>query len=94
MLGGVRGGGKRTDCPPAARHRMAYEFAEFARIVAEKDRAAEAEARTRTLAVMELLDRLHAADVQECLLIFNRIAQELWKTFPLHPQKPTKMNGM
>lgn len=65
VLGGVRGGGKRTDCPPADRHRMAYEFAEFARIVTEKDRAAEAEARTRTLAVMELLDKLHAADAQE-----------------------------
>ena len=64
VLGGIRGGGTRTDAPRATRHRMAYEFAEFARIVAEKDRAAEAEARTRTLAVMELLDKLHARDAQ------------------------------
>ena len=64
VLGGIRGGGTRTDAPRAARHRMAYEFAEFARIVAEKDRAAEAEARTRTLAVMELLDKLHARGAQ------------------------------
>lgn len=65
VLGGVRGNGTRTDSPRAERHRMAYEFAEFARIVAEKDTAAEAEARTRTLAVMELLDRLHAAEGQK-----------------------------
>lgn len=64
VLGGIRGGGTRTDAPRATRHRMAYEFAEFARIVAEKDRAAEAEARTRTLAVMELLDKLHARGAQ------------------------------
>ena len=64
VLGGIRGGGTRTDAPRAARHRMAYEFAEFARIVAEKDRATEAEARTRTLAVMELLDKLHARGAQ------------------------------
>ncbi|MGN0984138.1 MAG: hypothetical protein ACI4OI_04770, partial [Gemmiger sp.] len=60
VIGGVREGGLRTDCPPASRHRMAYEFAEFARIVAEHDTAAEAEARARTLAVMELLERLRA----------------------------------
>lgn len=65
VLGGVRGNGTRTDSPRAERHRMAYEFAEFARIVAEKDTAAEAEARTRTLAVMELLDRLHAGEGQK-----------------------------
>ena len=64
VLGGIRGGGTRTGAPKADRHRMAYEFAEFARIVAGKDTAAEAEARTRTLAVMELLDKLHAAGVQ------------------------------
>ena len=64
VLGGIWGGGTRTDAPKADRHRMAYEFAEFARIVAGKDTAAEAEARTRTLAVMELRDKLHAADAQ------------------------------
>lgn len=64
MMGGIRGGGTRVDAPRADRHRMAYEFAEFGRIVAEKDAAAEAEARTRTLAVMELLEKLHAGDGQ------------------------------
>lgn len=59
MLGGVRGGGARTDGPTADRHRMAYEFAEFARIIAQKDTAAEAKARARTLAVMDLLGCLH-----------------------------------
>ena len=59
MLGGVRGSGTRTDAPAAARFRMAYEFAEFARIIAAHDTAAEAAARARTLAVMDLLDALH-----------------------------------
>lgn len=58
MLGGVRGSGTRTDAPAAARFRMAYEFAEFARIIAAHDTAAEAAARARTLAVMDLLDEL------------------------------------
>ena len=58
VLGGIRGGGTRTDAPRAERHRMAYEFAEFARIVTEKDAAAEAEARRRTLAVMEMLEAM------------------------------------
>ena len=58
VLGGIRGGGTRTDAPQAERHRMAYEFAEFARIVTEKDAAAEAEARRRTLAVMEMLEAM------------------------------------
>ncbi len=58
VLGGVRGGGTRTDAPAATRHRMAYEFAEFARILGEKDTAAEGTARARTLAVMDLLDAL------------------------------------
>ena len=39
---------------------MAYEFAAFARILAEQDRAAEAEARRRTLAVMDMIDALRA----------------------------------
>ena len=56
--GGVRGGGTRTDGPAGDRFRMAYEFAEFARIIAEKDTAAEKTARARTLAVMDLLDTL------------------------------------
>lgn len=60
-LGGVRGSGTRTDCPPAARHRMCYEFAEFARIITEQDKAAEAAARARTLLIMDLLDTLHSA---------------------------------
>ena len=59
VLGGVRGGGTRTDGPAPARHRMAYEFAEFARIIAQKDTAAEAAARMRTMQVMNLLDVLH-----------------------------------
>ena len=58
VLGGIRGGGTRTDAPRAERHRMAYEFAEFARIVTEKDAVAEAEARRRTLAVMEMLEAM------------------------------------
>ena len=58
VLGGIRGGGTRTDAPRAERHRMAYEFAEFARIVTEKDAAAEAEARRRTLTVMEMLEAM------------------------------------
>ena len=58
VLGGIRGGGTRTDAPRAERHRMAYEFAEFARIVTDKDAAAEAEARRRTLAVMEMLEAM------------------------------------
>lgn len=58
-LGGIRGSGVRTDAPRAQRHRMAYEFAEFARIIAEGDHPAEARARQRTLAVMELLEALH-----------------------------------
>ena len=59
LLGGVRGGGTRVDGPKPERHRMAYEFAEFARIIAEKDADAEAAARMRTMRVMELLDVLH-----------------------------------
>ena len=59
-LGGVRGGGVRTDAPKADRFRMAYEFAEFARIIREKDTAAEQQARARTLRVMDLLDQLHS----------------------------------
>ena len=55
-----RGGGVRTDAPRADRHRMAYEFAAFARILTEQDRAAEAEARRRTLAVMDMIDALRA----------------------------------
>ena len=58
VLGGVRGGGTRTDAPQAARFRMAYEFAEFARILQQRDKTAEAAARARTLAVMDLLDEL------------------------------------
>lgn len=55
-----RGGGVRTDAPRADRHRMAYEFAAFARILTEQDHAAEAEARRRTLAVMDIIDALRA----------------------------------
>lgn len=58
VLGGVRGGGIRTDAPASTRFRMAYEFAAFARIILEQDAAAEAKARARTLAVMDLLDTL------------------------------------
>lgn len=58
VLGGVRDGGVRTDCPPAERHRMAYEFAAFARIAAGHDTAAEAAARAQTLAVIRLLEEL------------------------------------
>ncbi|MGN0685245.1 MAG: Gfo/Idh/MocA family protein [Gemmiger sp.] len=60
VTGGVRGGGTRTDGPAADRFRMAYEFAAFARMIQERDTAAEAQARARTLAVMDLLDTLHA----------------------------------
>ena len=60
VLGGVRGGGQRTDGPVAQRHRMAYEFAEFARIVEQGDAAAEAGARRRTLDVMDMIDALRA----------------------------------
>lgn len=59
VLGGVRGGGDRTEAPAADRFRMAYEFAEFARIILQQDTAAEAQARARTLAVMDLLETLH-----------------------------------
>lgn len=59
LLGGVRDECVRTDGPAAPRHRMAYEFAEFARIIAEHDTDAEAAARRQTLQVMELLDILH-----------------------------------
>ena len=59
VAGGMRGGGTRTDGPQTDRHRMAYEFAEFARIIREGDTAAEQAARARTLAVMDLLDTLH-----------------------------------
>lgn len=59
LLGGVREECVRTDGPAAARFRMAYEFAEFARIIAEHDTDAEAEARLRTMHIMELLDLLH-----------------------------------
>lgn len=59
VLGGVRGGGERTEAPAADRFRMAYEFAEFARIILQQDTAAEAQARARTLAVMDLLETLH-----------------------------------
>ena len=59
VVGKERGGGTRTEGPAADRFRMAYEFAEFARILREKDTAAEAAARARTLAVMALLDTLH-----------------------------------
>lgn len=58
VLGGIRGGGTRTDAPKVGRHRMAYEFAEFARIVTERDTAAEAEARRRTLAVLDMLEAM------------------------------------
>lgn len=60
VIGSNRGGGIRTDAPRTERHRMAYEFAEFARILAQKDRAAEAQARRRTLAVMDMIDALRA----------------------------------
>lgn len=58
VLGGVRGSGARTDGPRKTRHRMAYEFDAFARMIAENDCAGEAEARRRTLAVMEMIDQL------------------------------------
>ena len=58
LLGAQREDCARTDGPAAARFRMAYEFAEFARIIAEHDTAAEAAARARTLLVMNLLDTL------------------------------------
>ena len=59
LLGGVQDECVRTDGPTAPHHRMAYEFAEFARIIAEHDTAAEAAARSLTLQIMELLDILH-----------------------------------
>ena len=49
-----------TVCPRAEKHRMVYEFEEFARIAAERDTAAEAAARARTLTVMAVLDALRA----------------------------------
>lgn len=49
-----------TVCPKAEKHRMVYEFEEFARIAAEQDAAAEAAARARTLTVMAVLDALRA----------------------------------
>ena len=52
-------GGVRTDAPKQTRHRMAYEFAAFARILREDDRRAAAAARERTMAVMEMVDELH-----------------------------------
>ena len=58
VLGGERGGGTRADAPGPDRHRMAYEFAAFARMLAENDRTGEAEARRRTLAVMDMIDQL------------------------------------
>lgn len=60
--GTTRGATERIPAPAAERFRMAYEFAEFARIIAEQDTAAEAQARARTLTVMDLLDALHAGD--------------------------------
>lgn len=60
VLGGVRGGGTRTEAPSTTKHRMTYEFEEFARILTERDRAAETAARTRTLAVMRMVDALRA----------------------------------
>ena len=59
VQGSTRGGGARTDGPAADRFRMAYEFAAFARMIGEHDTAAEAQARARTLAVMDVLDALH-----------------------------------
>ncbi|WP_294499094.1 Gfo/Idh/MocA family oxidoreductase [uncultured Gemmiger sp.] len=55
----VHGGGDRLYAPKKTRHRMAYEFAAFARMIENGDRAEEAQARRRTLAVMDLLDQLH-----------------------------------
>ncbi|EFB75509.1 Gfo/Idh/MocA family protein [Subdoligranulum variabile] len=63
--GAVRGSTARREGPAAARFRMAYEFAAFVRIIAERDTAAEAEARARTLTVMDLLDKLHAEDLPQ-----------------------------
>ena len=59
VLGSVRKTTRRVDGPKADRHRMAYEFAEFARIIAESDTDAERQARQRTMTVMEVLDILH-----------------------------------
>lgn len=59
LLGGQPEDVRRTEGPAAPRHRMAYEFAAFARMIAEHDTAAEADARAQTLRVMELLDLLH-----------------------------------
>ena len=58
LLGAQRDDCVRTDGPAAPRHRMAYEFAEFARIIAAHDTAAETAARLRTMHVMELLELL------------------------------------
>ena len=58
LLGAQRDDCVRTDGPAAPRHRMAYEFAEFARIIATHDTAAETAARLRTMHVMELLELL------------------------------------
>ena len=58
LLGAQRDDCVRTDGPAAPRHRMAYEFAEFARIIAAHDAAAETAARLRTMHVMELLELL------------------------------------
>ena len=61
VLGSHRGGGERIDAPKADRHRMAYEFAAFADMLARQDHAAEAEARRRTLTVADLVDALRAS---------------------------------
>lgn len=61
VMGSHRGGGERLDAPKADRHRMAYEFAAFADMLARQDHAAEAEARRRTLAVADLVDALRAS---------------------------------
>lgn len=58
LLGAQRDDCVRTDGPAAPRHRMAYEFAEFARIIATHDTAAETATRLRTMHVMELLELL------------------------------------
>ena len=58
LLGAQRDDCVRTDGPAAPRHRMAYEFAEFARIITAHDTAAETAARLRTMHVMELLELL------------------------------------
>lgn len=60
ITGSNRDRGTRIGGPRADRHRMAYEFAEFARILACQDHEAESRARRRTLAVMELINALRA----------------------------------